>query len=158
LASTPELISILGDINSEARLWNRFQSVNFSTGSERFLILTWSSMWNIIGRWSESKISETRLVLWNSTLFVAPARTAKKTLLLFCSAIVAWRWNDVFDCCLRSHRHGLRRKHHSSVVVYGPLPSNGRLLWFHNSCFQEICYNIYTNYNLKILFTSNHVC
>jgi hypothetical protein len=48
-ASTPELILILGDISSEARLWNRSQSVNFSTGSERFLNLTWSSMWNITG-------------------------------------------------------------------------------------------------------------
>jgi hypothetical protein len=28
-ASTPELISIPGEINSEARLWNRSQSVNF---------------------------------------------------------------------------------------------------------------------------------
>jgi hypothetical protein len=33
--------------------------VNFSIGSEIFLILTWFNMWNIIGRWSESKISET---------------------------------------------------------------------------------------------------
>jgi hypothetical protein len=31
-ASTPELISILGDINSKARLLNRSQSVNFSIG------------------------------------------------------------------------------------------------------------------------------
>jgi hypothetical protein len=60
-ASTPELISILGYINSEARLWNRSQFVNFSIDSERFLTLTWSSISNIIGRWSESKISET---LW----------------------------------------------------------------------------------------------
>jgi hypothetical protein len=58
-ASTPELISTLGEISSEARLWNRSQSVNFSIGSERCLILTWSSMWNTIGRWSEFKISET---------------------------------------------------------------------------------------------------
>jgi hypothetical protein len=34
-ASTTELISILGDINSEARLCNRSQSVNFSIGCER---------------------------------------------------------------------------------------------------------------------------
>jgi hypothetical protein len=33
--------------------------VNSSIGSERFLFLTWPSMWNTIGRWSESKISET---------------------------------------------------------------------------------------------------
>jgi hypothetical protein len=39
-ASTSELISNLGDINSETRLWNQSQSVNFSIGSELFLILT----------------------------------------------------------------------------------------------------------------------
>jgi hypothetical protein len=43
-ASTPQLILIFGVINSEARLWNLFQSVNFSIGSEIFLILKWSSM------------------------------------------------------------------------------------------------------------------
>jgi hypothetical protein len=37
-ASTPELISILGDINSEARLLNQSQSVIFAIGSEIFLI------------------------------------------------------------------------------------------------------------------------
>jgi hypothetical protein len=58
-ASTPMLISYVGDIKSETRLWNCSQSVNFSVGSERFLILTWSSMWNIIGKWSESRIFET---------------------------------------------------------------------------------------------------
>jgi hypothetical protein len=58
-ASTTALISNLGDINSETRLWNCSQSVNFSMGSEKFLILTWSSMWNIIGKWSESGILET---------------------------------------------------------------------------------------------------
>jgi hypothetical protein len=55
-ASTPELVSILGDNNFEARLWNQSQSVNSSVLSERFLIWTWSGMWNFIGRWSESKI------------------------------------------------------------------------------------------------------
>jgi hypothetical protein len=35
-ASTPKLISTLGDINSEARMWNRSQSVYFSIDSERF--------------------------------------------------------------------------------------------------------------------------
>jgi hypothetical protein len=54
----PVLISNLGDIKPEARLWNQSQSVNFSFGSEKFLILTWSSMWSIIGKWSESTISE----------------------------------------------------------------------------------------------------
>jgi hypothetical protein len=44
-ASSPELMSILSDIKSEARLWNCSQSVNFSTGSEIFLVLPWSSMW-----------------------------------------------------------------------------------------------------------------
>jgi hypothetical protein len=33
--------------------------VNFSIDSKRFLMLTWSSMWNTMGRWSESKISAT---------------------------------------------------------------------------------------------------
>jgi hypothetical protein len=36
-ASTPELISILGNIKSKTRLWKRSQSVNFSIGSEVFL-------------------------------------------------------------------------------------------------------------------------
>jgi hypothetical protein len=35
-----ELIWTLGDINSEARVWNRSQSVNLSTGFKRFLVLT----------------------------------------------------------------------------------------------------------------------
>jgi hypothetical protein len=38
--STRELISIFGYFNSEARLWNVFQFVNFSIDSEIFLILT----------------------------------------------------------------------------------------------------------------------
>jgi hypothetical protein len=44
---------------------------------------------------------------------------------------------------VRSHQHGLGKKHQSSVVVYGPLHSNGRLLWLHNSCFQRICHNTF---------------
>jgi hypothetical protein len=47
--SSPELIWILGEINSEARLRNRSQSVNLSTGYEGFLVLTRSSKWNKIG-------------------------------------------------------------------------------------------------------------
>jgi hypothetical protein len=47
--STLVLISNLGEIKSEARLWNQSQS-EFSMSSERFLILTLSSMWNIIGK------------------------------------------------------------------------------------------------------------
>jgi hypothetical protein len=39
-ATIPELVWILGEINSEARLRNRSQSVNLSIGSEIFLILT----------------------------------------------------------------------------------------------------------------------
>jgi hypothetical protein len=35
-ASTPELISMLGDIKFEARLRNRSQSVNVSAGAERY--------------------------------------------------------------------------------------------------------------------------
>jgi hypothetical protein len=58
-ASTFELISTLGDIKIEARLWNRFQSVNFSSGSEICLVITWSKIWNIIGKWSETRISDT---------------------------------------------------------------------------------------------------
>lgn len=38
--------------------------------------------------------------------------------------------------------HGLCRKHHSSVFVYGPLPSNSQLLWLHISCFERVCHNI----------------
>jgi hypothetical protein len=71
-ASTPELILTLGETSSEARLWNRPHSVNFSRGYGRFLILTKSSMWNTIGRWSESKISDTMtsetLILWWTTI------------------------------------------------------------------------------------------
>jgi hypothetical protein len=62
----------LSDISSEACLWNRPQSVNFSTGSERFLVLMWSSTWNIIGRLFESRISETltyySLIFWWATI------------------------------------------------------------------------------------------
>jgi hypothetical protein len=39
-ASTSELISSLGDIKFEARLYNRSQSVTFSSGPETFLVLT----------------------------------------------------------------------------------------------------------------------
>jgi hypothetical protein len=42
-ASSPKLIWILDEFNSEARLWNRSQSVNLSAGSKRFLVLMWSS-------------------------------------------------------------------------------------------------------------------
>jgi hypothetical protein len=67
-ASTPVLIYNLGDIKSEERLWNLSQSSYFSMGSERFLILTWSSMWNNIDKWSESRILETAtlesLIFW----------------------------------------------------------------------------------------------
>jgi hypothetical protein len=37
--SSSKLISILGNINSEANFLNRSQSVNFSTGSRRFIVL-----------------------------------------------------------------------------------------------------------------------
>jgi hypothetical protein len=49
---------------------------------------------------------------------------------------------DVFQCCVRSHRHGPRRKYHS-YIAYGPLPINGQLLWLHNSCFEWICHNTF---------------
>jgi hypothetical protein len=74
---------------------------------------------------------------YNITSVYGPRRNT--VLLLPCS--VAYRWHDVFHCCMHSHRHRLRRKHHSSVV-YWPLPSNGRLLWLNNSCFERICHNI----------------
>jgi hypothetical protein len=57
-AASPELILILGEINSEARLWNRYQSVNLSIRLERFLVLAWSSRRKTTGRWSESRVSE----------------------------------------------------------------------------------------------------
>jgi hypothetical protein len=38
-ASTPELISTLGDIKFEARLSNRSQSLNFSSGFELCFVL-----------------------------------------------------------------------------------------------------------------------
>jgi hypothetical protein len=60
--------------------------------------------------------------------------------LLQCNFFLAKAW--VFHCCVRSHRHGLGRKHHYSVFVYGLLPSNGRLLRIHNSCFERIYHNI----------------
>jgi hypothetical protein len=58
-AFSPELIWILGVIIWDARLWSRSQSLNLSTGSERFPIVIWSSKWKTIGRWQESRISET---------------------------------------------------------------------------------------------------
>jgi hypothetical protein len=70
--SSSELISILSDITSEARFWNFSQPMNFSAGSKRFLFLTWSSMWNAIGRRSESRLSETitfdNLIFWWTTM------------------------------------------------------------------------------------------
>jgi hypothetical protein len=65
-ASFPDLISILGDTESETRLWNRSQSVNFSTWPERCLLLTWSSMWNVIGRWSETGYQ--KQIFWWTTM------------------------------------------------------------------------------------------
>jgi hypothetical protein len=44
--------------------------VNFSIGSELFLILTWSSIWNIIGKLcviSETVASDT-LIFWWTTI------------------------------------------------------------------------------------------
>jgi hypothetical protein len=40
LSASSGVILILGDIKSEARLCTHSQSVNFSNGSERFLIVT----------------------------------------------------------------------------------------------------------------------
>jgi hypothetical protein len=47
-----------------------------------------------------------------------------KTLFLCCSAIIAYRWLDIFHCYKYSHWHELCRKHYSSVVAYGLPPSN----------------------------------
>jgi hypothetical protein len=44
-ASSLELIWILGEINSVARLWNSSKPVNLATGSERFQFIIWSSKW-----------------------------------------------------------------------------------------------------------------
>lgn len=41
-----------------------------------------------------------------------------------------------------STRHELRRDH-SPVVIYWHLTSNGRLLWLHNSSFEEIYHIIF---------------
>jgi hypothetical protein len=93
-ASTPELISILGEIISKARLWNRSQSVTFLTGSERFLILTWSSMWNTTGRRSESKISETMtadILVDHNVQHVTITRMG-----IVSGAL--WRWNFELAC------------------------------------------------------------
>jgi hypothetical protein len=81
-ASTPELIWILGDTKSEAIFWNRSQSVNFSIGSERFLVVTWSSMWKSIGRWSYSRTSATmtsdsRTFWWTSISSTSPFPAGK---------------------------------------------------------------------------------
>jgi hypothetical protein len=57
--SSPDLVWILGEINSEARLWNRSQFVNLLTGSKGFLVLIWSSKCTTIGSWTESRMSET---------------------------------------------------------------------------------------------------
>jgi hypothetical protein len=57
-ASTSKLSSTLSDIRFEARLWNRFQFVNFSSGSKSYVVLTWYRMWNSICKWSEYRITE----------------------------------------------------------------------------------------------------
>lgn len=63
-ASSSELTSILGDFET-------VPSLNFSTGSQRCLVLTWSSIWNT-GRWSKSWISERitldDLIFWRITV------------------------------------------------------------------------------------------
>jgi hypothetical protein len=70
-ATTPDLILILV-ILTQRLGFETDPSLNFSIWSERFLILTWSNMWNITGRWSESKISETitsdTLIFWWTTI------------------------------------------------------------------------------------------
>jgi hypothetical protein len=55
----PKLMSNLCDIRFEVRLRNRSQSVNFLSCLEICFFLRWSRMWNIIGKWYESIISET---------------------------------------------------------------------------------------------------
>jgi hypothetical protein len=49
-SSPPGLIWILGEINFDVRDSDRFQSVNLSTGSKRFVVLICSSKWKTIGK------------------------------------------------------------------------------------------------------------
>jgi hypothetical protein len=52
-----------------------------------------------------------------------------------CCLVIAW-CIPLLRTQPSAHR---RRKHHSSVVVYGPVPSNGRLLWLYNYYSEWIC-------------------
>jgi hypothetical protein len=46
-------------MSSEARIWNIYPSVSFSAGNKGSIIVTESRMLNIVGRWSESRMSVT---------------------------------------------------------------------------------------------------
>jgi hypothetical protein len=58
-ASSIVWMCIQEEISSEAWLWNHSQSISVSTVAKISLALTWSNMWNEIGRWSEARASET---------------------------------------------------------------------------------------------------
>jgi hypothetical protein len=57
--------------------------------------------------------------------------------LLKCNCYLAMEWCVPLLCEQPLAWTG--QKHHSSVVVYELLLSNSRLLWLHNSCFEQIC-------------------
>jgi hypothetical protein len=73
--------------------------------------------------------------LSNCLAYNISARTAQKTPFQYCCEIIACQWHDVFDRCVRNHRHGPRRKHHSSVYVYGQLLSDG---WYISAYFRVV--------------------
>jgi hypothetical protein len=74
-ASSFGLIWIPSKINSYSWLWNRSQSVNLSTGLERYLVLTCSSEWKTTGRWSETRMSET--MAFDSRTFLCTTLSSK---------------------------------------------------------------------------------
>jgi hypothetical protein len=59
-------------------------------------------------------------------------------------------------------------KHHSSLLVYWPLSSNGRLLWLQNSCFERICHIIFRLFQeersifwdviISVILSKNCIC
>ena len=97
-ASASEVILSLGEIRSEARLWNLPQSVNFSTWAEGSLVLTWSSMWKIIGRWSESKVSDTVISYSRTFWWTSMSRTSPFPAGEFCVGLFgADIWNSLIS-------------------------------------------------------------
>jgi hypothetical protein len=76
-ASISGLISLIGDTKLQARLWKRSQYVSFPCGSKNSLAVTSCSVWNTIGNWSESRISQTltceSLMFWRTKVPQYPA-------------------------------------------------------------------------------------